>query len=761
MKRYERRPFLFLLSSGYDAEMAYHTHHTQSDSRGRAICLFFVLLTAAALPAGAAEKQDGPRSERPPSVVLILCDNLGYGDIGCYGSRLHRTPHIDRLAQEGMRLTHAYASSGVCTPSRASLMTGCYPRRVNMHISDTGASVLQPVAAKGLHPDEITIAEVLKDQGYATALFGKWHLGDQPDFLPTRQGFDRYLGIPYSDDMTPRAGKPWPPLPLMDGERVIEAPVDRNLLTRRYTKATCEFIQAHRDEPFFICLAHAMPGSTQASFASDDFRGQSANGLWGDAVEEIDWSTGEIVRTLADLGLAEQTLVLFASDNGAPRRDPPQGSNAPLRGWGYDTSEGAMRVPLIARWPTHIPAGGTCREVCTLMDLYPTLAALAQAAPPKDRAIDGKDIRPLLFGRPEAKSPHEAVYFYFMDQLQAVRSGRWKLYLPLDAPRGTKNDQAPRETRLYDLESDIREQDNQAHLHPEVVRRLTELAEVARDELGDGQRPGRGQRPAGHVPRPTPRLLADATASKQSYHNIACEGTYPHHLQGVCSDGAAIYWSFTTWLVATDLDGKLLKKVPVASHHGDLTHQNAKLYVAVNLGKFNDPDGNADSWVYVYDAHTLQELARHEIQEVTYGAGGIGFHAGHFFVVGGLPDGVEVNYVYEYDDDFKLVKTHTIKSGHTHLGIQTAAFADDRWWLGCYGEPKTLLVTDAGFQMQGRYEFDASLGIEGLPGGRLLTANGHSVKGKGCTGGVRVAVPDVKTGLMYLQIEGNDQHDQR
>ncbi len=233
---------------------------------------------------------------------------------------------------------------------------------------------------------------------------------------------------------------------------------------------------------------------------------------------------------------------------------------------------------------------------------------------------------------------------------------------------------------------------------------------------------------------------------------VLCEGTYQHHLQGVCTDENAIYWCFTTTLVKTDMKGKLLKKMPVANHHGDLCFHDGKLYVAVNLGKFNDPEGNADSWVYVYDAETLKELARHETQEVFHGAGGIGFRNGHFFVVGGLPDGVEENYVYEYDGEFKFLKKHVIKSGHTHLGIQTATFAHDRWWFGCYGDPKILLVTDADFQMKGRYELDCSLGIEGLSGGRLLVASGRCEKDKGCTGSVQTAFPDEQVGFRIVEV---------
>ena len=235
----------------------------------------------------------------------------------------------------------------------------------------------------------------------------------------------------------------------------------------------------------------------------------------------------------------------------------------------------------------------------------------------------------------------------------------------------------------------------------------------------------------------------------QQSTNVACEGTYEHHLQGICTEGKAIYWSFTTTLVKTDLQGKLLKKVQVANHHGDLCFHDGKLYVAVNLGRFNDPKGNANSWVYVYDADSLKEHARHETQEVFHGAGGIGVVDDSFFVVGGLPSGVNENYVYEYDSQFEFLKKHVVESGHTLMGIQTATFAHDRWWFGCYGNPKILLVTDKDFNITGRHEFDCSLGIEGLPHGRLLSASGQCSKETGCIGSVRLARPSKKTGLEY------------
>lgn len=246
-------------------------------------------------------------------------------------------------------------------------------------------------------------------------------------------------------------------------------------------------------------------------------------------------------------------------------------------------------------------------------------------------------------------------------------------------------------------------------------------------------------------------FLSVSSLHAAEFHNVTCEGTYPQHLQGVCVDDASIYWCFTTELVKTDINGKVLKKIPGAGHHGDLCFHDGKLFVAVNLGKFNDPKGNADSWVYIYNAVDLSFVSKHHTPEAFHGAGGIGYRNGHFFVVGGLPEDFEENFVYEYDDKFKFIQKHIIKSGHTHLGIQTATFANDRWWFGCYGKPAILLVTDTDFKMKGRYEFDCSLGIVGLLDGRLLSASGRCEKDKGCTGTVKLVVPSDQTGLKIVE----------
>lgn len=455
-----------------------------------------------------------------PNFIIISCDNLGYGDIEPFGSTVHRTPNLNRLAREGRKFTHFYVTAGVCTPSRASLMTGCYAQRVGMHTNPRDGIVLRPISPFGLHPDETTIAEVLKEYGYVTTIIGKWHLGDQPEFLPTRQGFDSFFGIPYSDDMTREAGlrmgdrydgSRWPPLSLMENEKVIEAPVDRNMLTRRYTERAREFIEENKKRPFFLYLPQAMPGSTATPFASAAFRGKSKNGPWGDAVEELDWSTGKIIDKLVELGIDKRTLLIWTSDNGAPLArnvsNVTRGSNRPLHGRGYTTGEGAFRVPTIMWWPGRIPAGTVCHELTTTMDLLPTFARLAGGVEPQSSSIDGHDIRPLIMGDPGARSPYEVFYYYAANQLQAVRRGPWKLFLPLENftrhPHFRRGEKAT--TLLFDLVKDVGSTTNVAADHPEVVKRLTALAERARQQLGDAGRRGIAQRQAGRIEHPTPR----------------------------------------------------------------------------------------------------------------------------------------------------------------------------------------------------------------------------------------------------------------
>ncbi len=447
---------------------------------------------------------------RKPNFIIIFTDDQGYGDLGCFGAKHVRTPAIDRLAAEGSKLTSFYVAAPVCTPSRAALMTGCYPRRNDM-ARGSNFCVLLAGDPKGLHPDEITLAEVLKTAGYATGIFGKWHLGDQPEFLPTRQGFDEFFGIPYSHDIHPcHPNKQFrfPPLPLLDGEKVIEAEPDADYLTKRVTERAVRFIESNKDRPFFLYIPHPiphMPLHVSPPFMKGvskkvkeklkredqfiDYR--TRNKLFPQAISEIDWSVGEIVKTLKKHNLDRDTMILFTSDNG-----PAVGRAGPLRGRKGSTFEGGMREPTVAWWPGKIPAGTVNDELLTAMDLLPTLAKLSGAKVPDDRVIDGRDIWPVLSGQPGAKSPHDRFFYYRDNQLRAVRSGPWKLHLPRKGPKG----KGPLPLALYHLGNDIGEKTNVAAEHPEVVKRLLGYVAEFKEELKTGSRP------AGRVENPKPLL---------------------------------------------------------------------------------------------------------------------------------------------------------------------------------------------------------------------------------------------------------------
>ncbi len=441
----------------------------------------------------------------PPNYVVILCDDLAIGDLSCYGSKLNQTPNIDRLAKEGMRFTDFYVASPACTPSRAALMTGCYPNRVSL------PQVINPDSKIGLNPSEMTIPKMLKPLGYATGCFGKWHLGVK-NLLPRAHGFDEFYGLPYSNDMWPKNGKNWPPLSWIENERPVEGintMEDQNQITQRLTQRAMTFIEKNQRQPFFLYLAHPMPHVPIA--ASDKFRGKTGKGAYAETILDIDDSVGQIMKKLRSLHLEKNTVVVFTSDNGPWR---PYGDHAGSPGIYREgkgtTFEAGMREPGIFWGPGRIPAGSVSRELATSMDLLPTFAKLSGGTLPA-ATIDGHDISPLITGVAGAKTPYKWFYYFWPDELQAVRSGNWKLHVPHNhrhqtQPAGTGGKPFGEVTErielsLFDLSTDPSETTNVASQHPKVVARLLNMIDIGRKELGDSgtKTKGRGVRPPGRV----------------------------------------------------------------------------------------------------------------------------------------------------------------------------------------------------------------------------------------------------------------------
>jgi arylsulfatase len=459
-----------------------------------------------------------------PNLVIIFCDDLGYADIGKFGAEGYQTPHLDLLADAGATFRNFHVAQPICSASRAGLLTGCYPNRIGVH------QALGPRSKTGISADEMTLAELVKQRGYATAIFGKWHLGDAPQFLPLRHGFDEYFGLPYSNDMwplhpdllrrTPEVAarkRGYPDLVLFDGETVARPKVtqeDQNQLTTWYAERAVKFIEKNKARPFFLYLAHSMPHVPLG--VSDKFRGKTKRGLYGDVIEEIDWSVGQVLGALKRNGLDENTWVIFTSDNGPwLSYGNHAGSARPLREGKGTSWEGGTRVPCIMRWPGHIPAGVETWDMLMTIDLFPTIADLIGAQLP-DRKIDGLDVWPIISRQPGAKNPHAAYWFYYeVNQLQAVTSGdgRWKLQMPhtyrtmigqapgRDGMPGEYVNRQLESAELYDLANDMGETTDVSANHPEVVKQLKEEAEKARADLGDAltKRSGSGQREPGRV----------------------------------------------------------------------------------------------------------------------------------------------------------------------------------------------------------------------------------------------------------------------
>ncbi len=487
-----------------------------------------LLLSAAASASASASASTVVEAAQKPNIIVILADDLGYGDLACYGAKDIATPHIDQMAREGAKFTSCYVAP-VCSPTRAALMTGSVAQRVGI------GGVLFPRNNHGLNPDETTLPELLKALGYATTIIGKWHLGNQDMFQPLNHGFDTWYGTPssnsqgfhptlkrYADDCVWREGHTLEsilkleeaPCPLIRDNVVIEVPADQTQFTQRYTREAIRFITEHKDEPFFLYLPHNMPHIPL--HASADFIGKSQRGIYGDTIQELDWSVGEMQKALKELELDQRTLVIFMSDNGP---NTATGGNAgPLKGGKGSTLEGGVRVPFIARWPGSIPEGTVSDEPITAMDLLPTLTQLAGGAVPGDRVLDGKNIWPLLAGIPEAKSPHEAIYYLRGRSVAGIRVGDWK-YLVDDVSEmkvskvlvelTPEEQQLPRKERnslikerrrvaslkreptatLYHLGEDLGEQNNLIAKSPEIAERLKRQMELFHKELRENTRP--------------------------------------------------------------------------------------------------------------------------------------------------------------------------------------------------------------------------------------------------------------------------------
>lgn len=432
------------------------------------------LLLLVLISISSCSNQNGSNEIRP-NIIIFFTDDQGYADVGSYGAEGFETPHLDLLASEGIRFTNFYVPATVCTPSRAGLLTGRYPKRYDLH-----EAVLFPFSNEGLPAKEYTMAEMLKERGYSTSCIGKWHLGHKEEFMPINQGFEKFYGVPYSNDMDNYYYKgidfQSPPLPLYRNTALIESGPDQRFLTKKYTEEAISQIRNRGEKPFFMYLAHNMPHTPL--HASPSFQGKSEKGLYGDVIMELDWSAGEIIRVLKEEGIYKNTIFIFTSDNG-----PEVGSAEPLRGRKAQTWDGGQRVPGIIAWPDQIPKGVVSDEIVSTLDLFPTLAKISSSKIPEGLIMDGTDISGVLLSPETVKLPERPIYFYARNgDLEAIRLGKWKLHLKKSLG-WDENTQGNFEVSLYDLELDSSEQNNVANQFPEVVEKLTTILEAFDESL--------------------------------------------------------------------------------------------------------------------------------------------------------------------------------------------------------------------------------------------------------------------------------------
>ena len=467
-----------------------------------------IITIVAVIAAFFSSCSEKPRSEKPTNFVVIYLDDVGFGDVSLTGALDYDTPNIDQMAANGVFFSHYYSPQAVCSASRAGLLTGCYPNRVGFH------GALNHTAKIGISSEEETIGDVLKKKGYATAAFGKWHLGHRKQFLPPHHGFDEYFGIPYSNDMWPNhptAKNFYPPLPLIEGDEVVEEGPDQSRFTTEFTERAVSFIQKNKDKPFFVYLAHPM--AHVPLFVSDKFKGKSKQGLYGDVMEEIDWSVGQIMQTLKELGLEENTLLVFTSDNGPwINYGNHAGSTGGLREGKGTSFEGGQRVPCLMMWKGVISPGTVNNSLISGIDILPTLADIS-GAPLPEKKIDGLSFYPVLKGETNEGPRKNFYYYYRRNNLEAVQDGHWKLVFPhkgrtyvgfepgKDGMPGKVNEQSEVEGGLYDLRRDPGERYNLLEFNPEIVERLEKIADEARDDLGDDLtgNPGKNRREPGRV----------------------------------------------------------------------------------------------------------------------------------------------------------------------------------------------------------------------------------------------------------------------